>query len=69
MFSSSRNRQDEGAGPGVPLAGLLMHSEAPSRDFLHFLQMGHVSGFLFAGMAGQSQLHRQQEEISSFGVV
>lgn len=43
-----------------------MHSEVPKSDFLHFLQMGDVSGILLTGM---SQMHRQQEEISSFGVV
>lgn len=39
MFSSFplHNRQDEGAGPGTPLTGLLMHSGTLSRGFPAFL--------------------------------
>lgn len=41
----------------------------PINGFPAFLKLGHLFGILFTGMAGLSQLHRQQEEISSFGVV
>lgn len=35
-----QNRQEEGAGPGIPLAGLLMHSGILSRGFPAFLADG-----------------------------